>query len=446
MTRLVNARSNHITRWVITAASKLLIDSSCQNVPTRPMAEVAHIEMGQSPVGDSCNNNGEGIPLIGGPADLGLVFPQTTRWTNAPTKVCKSGDIIVCVRATIGEPRWADGVYCLGRGVAGIRPTNSNLDGKFLFRIIEGNEPALRNQGTGTTFKTISKEHLSSIKVPMLLLKEQRAIGNFLEWLEQTGNTRPIFSKAPSLPHSLLNQLEAIVKIEELAAKVEEARGLRREAEEEADKLVSTKRAKIFENGLDNQDQVTSLENVAKLERGKFSHRPRNDPRFFGGNHPWIQIAEIEASNKYIQNWTQTLNDEGLAISRKFSKGTLLISIAATIGAVGILDFDCCVPDSIVAVTPRSGTISEYLYHYLRYLRSHLEKVAPQSAQKNINLEILSTLPIPVLDISEQRRIVAYLDDLQARVDALKQLQAETSVELDALLPSILDKAFRGEL
>jgi type I restriction enzyme, S subunit len=101
---------------------------------------------------------------------------------------------------------------------------------------------------------------------------------------------------------------------------------------------------------------------------------------FFGGEHPWIQIAEIEASDKYIRRWTETLNNAGLAVSRKFPKGTLLISIAATIGAVGILDFDCCIPDSIVGITPQVTHDSLFLYHYLGYLRSHLEEVAPQSA------------------------------------------------------------------
>ncbi len=79
-------------------------------------------------------------------------------------------------------------------------------------------------------------------------------------------------------------------------------------------------------------------------------------------------------------------------------------------------------------------------------MRTHLESVAPQSAQKNINLEILSPLPIPALPLEEQRRIVTYLDNLQAKVDALKQIQSDTAAELDALLPSVLDKAFKGEL
>ena len=55
-------------------------------------------------------------------------------------------------------------------------------------------------------------------------------------------------------------------------------------------------------------------------------------------------------------------------------------------------------------------------------------------------------LRFPLPTLPEQRRIVTYLDDLQAKTDAVKTLQSETSVELDALMPSILDKAFRGEL
>ncbi len=244
----------------------------------------------------------------------------------------------------------------------------------------------------------------------------------------------------PPLPE----QRRIVAKIEVLAARIEEARGLRNQSVAESEALILSKRAIIFNEAL--QKKSGRFDNLATLERGKFSHRPRNDPRFFGGSHPWIQIGEIESSGKYIRHWSQTLNDEGLSISRKFPKGTLLISIAATIGAVGILDFDCCIPDSIVAVTQHPGCDSEFIYHYLCFLRTHLEKIAPQSAQKNINLQILCPLPIPDLPEAEQRRIVAYLDGLEAQVDPLKKLQAQTAAELDALLPAILDRAFKGEL
>ncbi|MBZ0300988.1 MAG: restriction endonuclease subunit S [Anaerolineae bacterium] len=239
-------------------------------------------------------------------------------------------------------------------------------------------------------------------------------------------------------------QRRIVAQIEALAARIVEARGLRQQAMEEAKALIITERARIFERALEGRTQKLSA--VADLERGKFSHRPRNDPRFFGGEHPWIQIGEIQSAGKYITSYSETLNDEGMAISRKFPKGTLLISIAATIGAVGILDFDCCVPDSIVAVIPKRGYSSEFIYHYLGYLRTHLEDIAPQSAQKNINLRILSPLPFPDLPYKQQEQVVTYLDHLQFRIDSLMALQAETSAELDALLPSILDKAFKGEL
>jgi type I restriction enzyme S subunit len=302
---------------------------------------------------------------------------------------------------------------------------------------------------------------LVSSDFPVFTLNKSRIIPEFLHWMSKTrnfiglckaaseGTTNRVRLKigrflATKIPLPPLEEQQRIVaRIEELAGKIEEARGLRRETVEEANNFLVACRVRVFEKA--SQLGVSKLNDLAILERGKFSHRPRNDPRFFGGNHPWIQIAEIESSGKYIKEWHQTLNDDGLNISKKFPKGTLLISIAATIGSAGILTFDCCIPDSIVAVIPRPGIDSEYLYHYFAYLRTHLEKLAPQSTQKNINLEILSVLPIPLLKLSEQQRIVAYLDDLQSKVDTLKRKQAEAA-ELDALLPSILDKAFKGEL
>jgi type I restriction enzyme S subunit len=68
------------------------------------------------------------------------------------------------------------------------------------------------------------------------------------------------------------------------------------------------------------------------------------------------------------------------------------------------------------------------------------------TGQANVNATKLKALPIALPPLAEQRRIVAELDALQAEVDALKRLQAETEAELDALLPAILDRAFKGEL
>jgi len=68
------------------------------------------------------------------------------------------------------------------------------------------------------------------------------------------------------------------------------------------------------------------------------------------------------------------------------------------------------------------------------------------SGKDRIKPELFLIMQVPLPPLDEQRHIVAHLDALQARVDALKRLQAETAAELDALLPSVLDKAFKGEL
>ena len=122
-------------------------------------------------------------------------------------------------------------------------------------------------------------------------------------------------------------------------------------------------------------DQIRSIDDVAKLERGKFTHRPRNDPQFFGGSIPWIQIQNLPGDyHKYITEYMNTLNDRGLAISKLFPKGTLVLSIAATIGALGILDFDACFPDSLVGITPNPSEIDPgFLYWQLLFIRRHLD-------------------------------------------------------------------------
>ena len=127
------------------------------------------------------------------------------------------------------------------------------------------------------------------------------------------------------------------------------------------------------------------LGDVAALERGKFSPRPRNVPRYYRGPYPWIQTGEVETAQKYIVSYRNTLNELGLSVSKMFPKGTLVITIAATIGAVGILGFDYCLPDSLVGITPRAGmSDTDFLYYVLLFVRGHLKSLAPAMAQPNL--------------------------------------------------------------
>ena len=75
---------------------------------------ISEIIMGQSPVGSDTTDDSSYMPLIGGAADMGIMYPLATRYTKVPTKISKNGDLILCIRATLGKPIFSDGEYCLG--------------------------------------------------------------------------------------------------------------------------------------------------------------------------------------------------------------------------------------------------------------------------------------------------------------------------------------------
>ena len=128
--------------------------------------DAAKVTMGTAPPGSSYNDLEQGLPMIAGAGDYGKTHPKPKKWTTEPTRIAEVGDIIVCVRATIGDLNWADKQYCLGRGVAGIRPNPRELNSKFLSHFINANKLELTKLGTGSTFLAIRKADLDQILPP----------------------------------------------------------------------------------------------------------------------------------------------------------------------------------------------------------------------------------------------------------------------------------------
>ncbi len=151
------------------------------------------------------------------------------------------------------------------------------------------------------------------------------------------------------------------------------------------------------------------LQELASVERGKFTARPRNDPKYFGGSVPFVQTGDVANSGGYLRNYTQTLNAQGLAVSRLFKRGTILVTIAANIGEVAVLEIDAACPDSVVAVQPFSTVDRIWLAFALQFKKEELDWCSNQNAQKTINLEDLRPLRIKTPPLPEQRAIAAVL-------------------------------------
>lgn len=166
----------------------------------------------------------------------------------------------------------------------------------------------------------------------------------------------------------------------------------------------------------------SKLGNIANIERGRFSPRPRNDPQFYGGNIPFAQTNDVASSNGYINSYSQTLNDKGLKVSKLFPEGTILMTIAANIGYCGVLSKPMACPDSLVGITCKEGYHNQFLNIYLNREQPRIDYLAPRAAQKNINIEFLKPYKVKLpANKKEQQKIADFLTSVDTKISQLTE-------------------------
>jgi len=266
------------------------------------------------------------------------------------------------------------------------------------------------------------------------------------------------------VPFPILSEQQRIVaRIEELAAKIEEARELRRHAMEEAETLIKRSLSKIFDyrtsDPLPKGWRWKLLDALLVNDKEGMTTGPfgtllqKSDIQSEG--IPVLGIVNVQANrfvpgfSDYVDSWKA----DSLS-SYKLRPDDIVIARSGTVGR------SCFIPPGINPAPIMSTNLIRLrldkeiflpqllcgLFNGSSLVERHKDSECRGSTRTFFTQKILSKLQIPVPSLPEQRRIVAYLDNLQAKVDALKHLQTETAAELDALLPSLLDKAFKGEL
>jgi type I restriction enzyme S subunit len=190
------------------------------------------------------------------------------------------------------------------------------------------------------------------------------------------------------------------------------------------------------------------LKEVCEIKRGKSKHRPRNEPSLYGGKYPFIQTGDIRnSSGKYIKTYSQTYSEQGLQQSKLWPKGTLCITIAANIGETAILGFDACFPDSVVGLLCNEKLLlNKYTNYFFISFKQKLEELAPATAQKNINVDILEKVEIPLAPLKEQHNIIEAIESRLSVADKMEESITQSLQQAEALKQSILKKAFEGRL
>ena len=388
---------------------------------TAPLHFFAEVIMGQAPQGETYNNHGNGLPLIAGAADLGRLTPKPKKWTSAPTKVGRSGDIIVCVRATIGDLNWADSSYCYGRGVAAAR-VREDHDPEFIWYWLEACRSHLLSLGRGATFKQISKEDLASLPTPIFSLPNQRDVVvrikecmarvAEIEELKISSRIQQQYLSASLIESELHPELSdaggwATRTVGELVTTVRNGRSISQDTEGLADGAVLTLTAvRSIDLGVAFQKPIVLPDNVANQ---------------FG----------IDAGDVFVSR-ANTIELVGLSAVVMDAPGERLIY-----------------PDLLIKLKVNPSLIlPRYLAYALRSAssRRQIKARALGSSQTMVKIsgERLREVSIPVPSLTEQEGIVNRLDDAH---NLMRQLATESLPgEVEALRSAILRKAFAGEL
>jgi type I restriction enzyme S subunit len=302
----------------------------------------------------------------------------------------------------------------------------SQLDPRFIsyYFKITSVWKSIGSQSTGTNIRrrSLHPDQFEAAKIPLPPLDEQRRI---------------------------------VARIGQLAAKIQEARSLRHEAAEQGEAVVRTTARKLLGQVDAPLTPLASWVDTScdAIQTGPFGAQLSSSD-FVESGLPLLTIGNVQFGGLDRAGLKYVTKEKAKQLSRyRVIEGDILLARMGTVGRCCIVPADAdgwLINYHIIRVRLDRARVDPPYIHWIIQasgdVESYLEEKIRGATRQGVNSSIVGNIPCRVALLPEQRRIVAYLDDLQAKADGLKKLQAETAAELDSLLPSILDEAFKGEL
>lgn len=317
------------------------------------------------------------------------------------------GDILISWSATIGVFEWTREDSYLNQHIFKVVFNKLKVNKSFFKYLIKQKINEMLAKVHGSTMKHITKSNFDNIPILLPDIKEQDRIARILD-------------------------------------KADEIRTKKQLANEKLDEFLKSTFIDMFGDPVINSKQLpkVKLSDMGTLARGKSKHRPRNAPELLNGPYPLIQTGDVANSGLYLKTYNQTYSEIGLKQSKMWNAGTLCITIAANIAKTSILTFNACFPDSIVGFINNDNCNIHYIQFWLMFLQAVLEAEAPQSAQKNINLEILNSLELPYPPIEQQNKFAQIVQ----KAEAQKEKNQKVIEQMDNLFNSLMHQAFNSSL
>lgn len=391
-----------------------------------------------------------GTPTSGSPRYYleygGLPFAKTEDLTRAGSKfieACELGISEVALKETAAKKYPAGTVLISMYGTIGLTKitaiemaANQALcalipplacDSGYLYHHLEYTRSEWLKYSGQTTQANINGATVRAHEVPLPDPREQRKISEILDTLDTAiHETEAIIAKLKAVKQGLLH---------DLLTRGIAANGELRPPQAEAPHLYQQSPL----GWIPKEWDVQSLGCIAQVSRGKFTHRPRNDPRFYGGKYPFIQTGDVAAAEgEFVSTYSQTLSERGISVSQEFPVGTIAITIAANIADTAILAIPMYFPDSVVGAIVDKAHNVRFIELSIRKAKRILDARAPQSAQKNINLQDLRPLSLAVPEKAEQDAIAIRYETLQTKLQSEKEALAKYRFEKSGLMDDLL--------
>jgi len=450
--KLTAAQHRYLDNATLITASKLVFQG-LEKAGTRRylLSEIADTTSGGTPSRKNITYYGGAIPWIkSGELNDGLIEQAEEYITEeglqkSSAKIYPKGTLVIALYgATVGKTGILNIDAASNQAVCAVTPKiKKDVSNRFLFWFLRSKRPEFLNISFGGAQPNISQKILRETSLPIPTLQLQKQICEFLEIVEQKQVSQKL-SNLSNLPPLLSNVREAVTQVEELVAKVEEARGLRSEAVEEASVLVRSASSHVFSS---DEAEFSSCPIGEVINFRNDLIRPIDGK---SGSLRFIGLQHIESHTGKRIGEDRLMAEELTGRKFKFSPGEIVYGyLRPYLNKVWVADCEgVCSVDQYV-IQPESALVDVwYLAHFMKsqtFLTQAIE-LTHSLILPRLRTALLGSISIPLPPLSEQCRIVTYLDYLQAKVDTLKQLQSQTEAELNALLPSILDKAFKEEL
>ena len=357
------------------------------------LKDIAIINMGQSPDSKTYNEEKNGIPFYQGKSDFGKINPIPRVWCSNPIKIAEKDDILISVRAPIGDTNIATEKCCIGRGLASIRPLNANVNQKYLYYLLNSKYKELNKFGTGSTFKAITKDNLCNLKCVQI--------------------------------SDIKEQIEVVKKLDNVSQIIE----IKKEQLEKLNTIIKSQFVEMFEN--ENFERKTLQEITTRITDG--SHNP---PSGVTENSGYLMLSSQNIINDKINyDNARFLSKEDFEKENTrtdLKRGDVLLTIVGTVGRTAVItdEENITLQRSVAVLKPLKEIKSEYLVGALKSdeVVRQLNKGAKGVAQKGIYLNDLKKLIISVPPIELQDQFA----DIVKQIDKQKfesVIKAEKEIE-----------------